>query len=836
MDLTLRERLRASFQSLYGGTQASVALLDSRGSVLDVTPYSARYFSAGDGMATPLQKRIADACAGISPGAQRRLNIETTLADHSTSVIDAEIAAPGSASEDPEVVIVWLKDVTDHAQVEREASLLGTLAVALGRTDSAELGITVALEQICRTNGWAVGEAWFPKAGVKGTDTLYRKAAWTRPGDGRLGTFLHQAGNFEFERGQGLPGRAWADGATVRSRDLKGSVVFTRGPLAAAAGLRAAVAVPMVAAGEVVAVLTFFTHGSDDISSRAVQLVQSIAAPLALLIKQKGAEEARRVAEARFVGIVSIADDAIVSIDGQRRVILFNWGAERIFGYSSEEVIGKPVEMFLPVDIRAKHGDHVAEFAGSHDVARRMGERSKIIGRRKNGGLFPAEGSISRFASDSDWIYTVILRDITERVRNEEGLELLVEASAVLIGITEDPSTLQRVAACTVPVLCDVCIIDRIVDDSRSDIAAVAATRTNTESDLRGVASHVEPGAQEIRETVVDNVQTITSHAAPMIDSSRFEVLRAHGVHAVLVLPLATHERTVGTITFGLTREGAQFDTATRGFAGALASRIAIAMDSDVLYGKLRAAIEGRDRVLAIVSHDLRNPLSAISMCLSGLQDEPPPDRTMSLGLISTADEAVGIMHRMIQDLLDTAAIDSGRLTLDRVALPLGELVRQTVMPLQALALESGLTLTTACEATDARVDVDPDRFAQVVSNLVGNACKFTELNGSVRLSADVRDSAAHVVVSDTGIGIAPEALPHIFDRYWHARNLGRKRRSSGLGLSIAKGIVEAHGGRIWAESREGHGSQFHFTIPLAPADNAPDDPFAGVAEGVGVS
>ena len=814
MDLCTCEQVRASFQSLFAGSEACVALLDRRGAVLELTRCSARYLSTD--RPTQLQQRIADASAGISPGTQRRLNMETALTDGSPCVLEADIAAPASDSAEPEVLVVWIKDVTDHAQVDREASLLGTLALALGRTDSAELGITVALEQICLTNGWAVGEAWFPRNDADGKDILYRKASWTRPGDARLATFARQAGNFEFEKGQGLPGRAWSGATTVRSKDLKGSVVFTRGPLAAAAGLRAAVSVPMVAAGEVVAVFMFFTHGSDDVSSRAVQLVQSVATPLALLIRQKSAEEARRVAEARFVGIVSIADDAIISIDDDRRVILFNWGAERIFGYAAEEVIGKPVEMLLPVDIRETHADHVAEFAGSHDVARRMGERAKIMGRRKIGELFPAEGSISRFASESGWIYTVILRDISRRVRNEQGLELLLEASAMLGGITEDPSTLERVAASTVPVICDVCIIDRVLDAARFDIAAVAAAHSDTETQLRAVLSPIEPSTHEIGETLVESLQTMNADAIPNVDSARAEALRGAGIHSVLVLPLTAHARVLGSITFCHAGEGRQFDSTLRGFASALASRIAMAMDSAVLYGRLRTAIEGRDRILAIVSHDLRNPLSAISMCLSGLQDEPAPDRTMSLGLIGTANEAVALMHRMIHDLLDTAAIDSGRLTLDRVTLPLGTLLQPAVSPLQPLALDPGLTLRAACEARDARVHVDADRFAQVISNLVGNACKFTEEGGEVSVAADLLGDAAHVVVSDTGTGIAADALPHIFDRYWHSRTSSRKRHSSGLGLSIARGIVEAHGGRIWAESIEGRGSQFHFTVPLA--------------------
>jgi len=218
-----------------------------------------------------------------------------------------------------------------------------------------------------------------------------------------------------------------------------------------------------------------------------------------------------------------------------------------------------------------------------------------------------------------------------------------------------------------------------------------------------------------------------------------------------------------------------------------------------------------REDVLAVVSHDLRNPLNSIAISAEVM-------RHLAAGVPALTKQIEGIdrsaarMGQLINDLLDVAVIDTGRLSLMRRSCSAAAIVRDALDSISPIAAAKSIELRS--EAADGLdVDCDRDRVLQVLSNLLGNACKHTAAGGAIRLDVAAVDDVAQFVVSDTGAGIAPEHLPHVFDRYWQARRADRQ--GIGLGLSIAKGIVEAHGGRIWATSAPGQGSSFFFTLPI---------------------
>jgi len=219
------------------------------------------------------------------------------------------------------------------------------------------------------------------------------------------------------------------------------------------------------------------------------------------------------------------------------------------------------------------------------------------------------------------------------------------------------------------------------------------------------------------------------------------------------------------------------------------------------------------------VSHDLRNPLAAISLCARALRDETSDHRRVEI--IDTIAESTGMMNRMIQDLLDVATIDSGHLRIDTSPHQVEPLLEQVLEMTKGTANERNVAVQADLGSTLPDVLVDPTRFVQVLANLVSNAVKFTEPGGRVTVAAESRRDSVAVSVSDTGIGIPADHLPHIFDRHWHSRRTARTA-GTGLGLAIARGIVEAHGGRLTVDSTEGVGSTFSFTVPLAP-DRTPD-------------
>lgn len=228
------------------------------------------------------------------------------------------------------------------------------------------------------------------------------------------------------------------------------------------------------------------------------------------------------------------------------------------------------------------------------------------------------------------------------------------------------------------------------------------------------------------------------------------------------------------------------------------------------------AAAAARNLILATVSHDLRNPLNTILMSAAMILDLAPRDldpRTRERA--SLIRRLAHQMSRLIQDLLDVAAVEMGRLTIERSWHDAAALAREGIEMLDPLAAERGLTIVRDVPDRLPWIFADRARVLQVISNLIGNAVKFTPPGGTIVVGA--RGCDEHVVysVSDTGPGIPEADLPRLFDRFWcgaHPGNLG-----AGLGLSIARDVVEAHGGRIWVESGAGEGATFRFSIPLAP-------------------
>jgi PAS domain S-box-containing protein len=353
-----------------------------------------------------------------------------------------------------------------------------------------------------------------------------------------------------------------------------------------------------------------------------------------------------------FSGLLAIAADAVIAVDDEQRIIFFNEGAERIFGWAAAEVGGEYLEVLLPLRHRAVHRGHVHGFGAAHGRARLMGERQQISGLRKSGEEFPAEAAIQRIEVDGRDIYAAVLRDISARQRAED---------------------------------------------------------------------------------------------------------------------------------------------------------------------LLHQAIKARDDMMGIVSHDLRNPANAVKMLARSITEGPggrklPDDVRERVGVIQQAAEQI---DALIQDLLDITRLEGGRLVVSRREVDLGALIGRSVEALRPLADAGGLTLATSLPPVLPRLRLDPDRVTQLLSNVIGNAVKFTPAGGAVTVSAVVDAAAVEVRVHDTGEGIAAAQLPRVFDRFYQASLTSHApRHGAGLGLPIARGIVEAHGGRIWIESAPATGTTVHFTLP----------------------
>ena len=263
-----------------------------------------------------------------------------------------------------------------------------------------------------------------------------------------------------------------------------------------------------------------------------------------------------------------------------------------------------------------------------------------------------------------------------------------------------------------------------------------------------------------------------------------------------------------------LFRTKGSFDGDDLGFAEHLARLAALSLDNARLHDTVRAGLRARDELLGVVSHDLRNPVAAVKMLSRTLLRAPEnggPQAHESIELISQAAEQ---MDALIRDLLDVNRLDAGKLVISPVPVDPSVLLTDSLQTLRPLVEEKSISLDLQIETALPKVMADPERIQQTLSNLVGNAIKFSPMGSKIVVVA--RRDADGVIISvlDNGKGIAPEHLPRAFDRYWQSSRTDRQ--GAGLGLAIAKGIVEAHGGRIWIDSRPGEGTTASFTLSLA--------------------
>jgi signal transduction histidine kinase len=290
-----------------------------------------------------------------------------------------------------------------------------------------------------------------------------------------------------------------------------------------------------------------------------------------------------------------------------------------------------------------------------------------------------------------------------------------------------------------------------------------------------------------------------------------------------LATPLIHTGETVGSLSLHF-REAAAVGASDRAFTLLLAQTAAAALHRARTYDaereKRREAevlARAREQVLGVVAHDLRNPLNLIQMTAELMLEEdlPHPRKTEMLGI---AIRATKEMNRLIEDLLDSVRLQAGRLSLDVEDVSVDEIIRQAEETFRPVAERRRVRFETAAQ-DGVTVRADPTRVSQIVGNLLGNAIKFTPEQGCVKLLATPHDAEVLFQVTDDGPGIPADNMPHIFDSFWQARK--SDKRGVGLGLAIAKTLVEAQGGKIWVESKVDHGSTFSFSLPAVgvPAD-----------------
>jgi signal transduction histidine kinase len=403
----------------------------------------------------------------------------------------------------------------------------------------------------------------------------------------------------------------------------------------------------------------------------------------------------------------------------------------------------------------------------------------------------------------------------------------LAEASEILDSSLEYHETIANVVRLAVPRLADSATMVLLADDGSLTWGS-SAHRDPDKADLvdrlRGYQPHLtterHPVAKALRSGITHVVDTVDDAFMQSIaqDDTHLALLRELAPTSLIIIPLKARGRVLGSLLLATARDsGRRYIDRDVVIAKEVARRAALAVDRALLYRAAAQAARARDEMVALVSHDLKSPLASIQMIVDYLLEDLVPDdagHQQTRKQLHAIHRSAERTYRLIHDLLDVAAIEAGQLAVRRSPLAVDGLITDAVDLLRPLAAAKRIALATDVSPGLPKVVADHERMLQVFSNIGGNAVKFTPDGGRIEIRATMRDTVVEFEVRDTGPGIAADNLPHVFDRFWQAKNA--RRAGSGLGLAIAKGIVEAHNGRIRAESELGRGSSFSFTLPVA--------------------
>jgi signal transduction histidine kinase/putative methionine-R-sulfoxide reductase with GAF domain len=410
--------------------------------------------------------------------------------------------------------------------------------------------------------------------------------------------------------------------------------------------------------------------------------------------------------------------------------------------------------------------------------------------------------------------------------RTENAQRFLADASKELAQSLDYPTTLGRIAHLAVPAIADWCVVDLVEDGTirRVSVAHTDPGKEKLAEDLgnwyptdpnapTGVPNVVRTGRPEWQPEITEAELT----AAAQDDPEHLRMLSELGLKAYVIVPIISRELSVlGTIALVTAESKRRYSEADLRIAEDLARRVATAIENARLYSQATNAIQVREQILAIVSHDLRNQLGVIAtgaslleLKVSGLKGAADAKKP-----IETIQRTAKNMQHLVGDLLDMASIQAGTFSLDLQIVELKPILRESFEAHEPVARAKGVEVQSAFAVDGIKVSCDRDRILQVLSNLLGNAIKFSESGDSVTLRAEPQEREVLLAVSDTGPGIPPDELHSLFEAY---RTLQPRRKTgTGLGLYITKGIIQRHGGRIWVESELGAGATFFFTLPRA--------------------
>ncbi len=602
-----------------------------------------------------------------------------------------------------------------------------------------------------------------------------------------------------------------------------------------------------------------FASGSANERLVMLQLFMAVFALTALVMgavcaERRKAERAVRESEERKAAILAVALDAIITMDAGGNIVEFNPAAEKMFGYTRAEAVGrKMADLIIPPSLRERYSRGLARYLVTREGST-LGRRVEIEAMRADGTEFPVEMATTATPLDGAPAFTGFVRDITASRRAEaersgllarelsartaaeaagRRLAFLANASEVLASSLDYQTTLTSLAELAVPEIADWCFVDMLEGDSvrRLAVSHVVAGERGLSELLKtrhlldpqaatGPPYVMRTGRSELITEVSDDLLSAIAR-----DAESLKTLREIGIHSLMCVPLRIRGEVCGILTFLSAESGRRYTPEDLALAEDIARRASLAIDNSRLYGDAQKAVAVREEFLAVASHELKTPITTLQLQLDtllrgarfGSSLAASPDRfTAQLAVLQ---RQVTRLTKAIEQLLDFSRLTAGRLELECERVDLSDVVRDAVGRLEEDLARSGSTISVR----DGRPNEglwDPLRLEQVVTNLVSNAIKFGAGKPiEIALEGDAR--TAVLTVRDSGIGIDAERQTRLFQRFERAVSR-RHYGGMGLGLWLVRGIVEAHGGSVRLTSQPGEGSTFTVELPRARAVQRP--------------
>jgi PAS domain S-box-containing protein len=532
--------------------------------------------------------------------------------------------------------------------------------------------------------------------------------------------------------------------------------------------------------------------------------------------------ERRRYEEGllRLAAIVESSDDAIVTKTLEGIITSWNPGAERMFGYSAAEAVGRPMTMVFPPERFAEEVEFLRRLAIGERVEHFETERI-----RKDGQRLHVSVSLSPLTTQAGAIIGVatIARDITVPKRREAALSFSARASEVLSSSLDLPATLRRVAEFAVPDFADGCSVDLVADDGSIERVAIAHRDPAVGARLWEAAKRFarSPNHPIVRVVVTGQAQMCTEVTEAMRaglsdDPEYVAMLNAPWFRSYVVVPMSVKGRVIGVISF-IVGDGRRYTPVELALAEDLGRRAAQAVENARLYREAEAANEAKDHFLAMLAHELRDPLGVMLSSVSVVEQLGGVSGDVAKASAMIRRQGAHLA-RLLDDLLDVARISQGKIDLHVEGLDLRDVAELTLEGYRPAIAARGQSVALELPSSPVPVLGDAARLQQVIGNLLGNASKYTPSGGSIRLTVASERGQAVLRVWDSGIGIPPDRLETIFELFAQLDpTLARTEGGLGLGLTLARRLVELHGGTVRAHSEgRGRGSEFEVRLPLA--------------------